>query len=163
MGLSPGPWIRDLQIALQNNDTHAKITTADQTFEAGTLGDKLLTGSSPRLLAYVTDILFSRANVERVRATMTGADTFVCEAVFMDADRVEATAKRHLTTRQAAMLASLIKARHTRVFHVSNLYTRQIPDVLSEFHGFLKQYQALDQAALEAAIAEEIARENSPS
>lgn len=153
--LIPGPWVRDLQIAMSDQDHERTINTGDRQWRAAELGALLLTSSAPRLLAYITDIGFTRDNIERLRPVMRGAESLLCEATFRDADRGEARAKMHLTTRQTALIAATTQARSARIFHVSNLYTGAIPEVLAEFHGFTREYQAMTPADLDAALENE--------
>jgi ribonuclease BN (tRNA processing enzyme) len=80
----------------------------------------------------------------------------LCESTFRDVDRIEAWNKKHLTTRQAALIAAMIGAKSSRIFHVSNLYTGHIPEVLAEFHGFVKDFQSLTSTDLETAVENEL-------
>jgi ribonuclease Z len=110
-GLTPGPWIRELQIAAAQRDLAAVPPIPG-----------LFAREFPKPFGYVTDIGFTPDNAERLRLLMRGVDHLLCEANYRDRDAAKALDRMHLTTVQAATLAHLVEAKSFGIFHVSNLY-----------------------------------------
>jgi ribonuclease Z len=89
------------------------------------LGD--LAGDIARILpgykmAYITDVSYSRENIETIAALAENADHLFIEAAFLDADRETAREKGHLTARQAGTIARWCRARKMTIFHFSPRY-----------------------------------------
>ncbi len=98
-----------------------RVITPDRVLGATQRGVKLaITGDLGR-----TDTV-----VEAVR----DADVLVCEATFMETEREEAEAFRHLTARQAAELARAAGVRTLILTHISRRYRER--DVLEEAQRF---------------------------
>ena len=81
---------------------------------------------------YVTDVLNSAENRERIVALAAGADIFFCEAGYPERDTERAQARYHLTTVQAGRLAAEAGARHFAVFHLSPKYRDCAGDLVAE-------------------------------
>ena len=91
----------------------------------GALGDKIALITPGQKGTYVTDVVDSIANSEKIVKLARGSDHLFIEAVFLDQDREQAKKKHHLTARQAGHLAALAQAKQFTVFHFSPRYTEQ--------------------------------------
>ena len=130
VGLSPGPWLSEFKQALYNQaDPTAKFEVkADQRkagklFTLGALTDKIARITPGQKVTYVTDVVYSPANSEKLVELARGSDHLFIEAAFLDKDRELAKRKHHLTARQAGQLAALAQVKQFTVFHFSPRYT----------------------------------------
>jgi ribonuclease Z len=124
MGLESGPWLRGLKTLALTEAPDATLVVApgpdgERRLPLGLLRERVLTVARGRKLAYVTDIAWTRGNVERVCRLAQGAWLLAIEATFLDRDRERAAARRHLTARQAGTLARLAGAERVLPFHFS--------------------------------------------
>ncbi len=141
MGLRVGPWVRRLKVAVRegvSGDTHIPVLTADgrdketRDMPVSLLRDRLLRISRGRKIAYVTDTAFTPENRERILRLAHGADVFFCEAVFSEQDRSRARDRRHLTARQAGLLAREAGAKRLVLFHFSPKYHSRLETLYQE-------------------------------
>lgn len=157
LGLNPGAWIRDLQIAMADGDFDKKIVVGgSHEFAAKDLGAQILTYDAPRTIGYLTDILFNTENLERIKSLMEGVELLVCETNYCADDKLKATQKKHLTTKQAAIIAAHIRADHLRVFHISNIYSGRENEIVAEADDYFSKYRHADQETLMKLITSEI-------
>ena len=129
LGLKPGPWVADLKRKVLAAAPEAPRDELGLAFER-VPGQKI---------AYVTDVVYHEANVERIVRLARGADVLFIESVFLDEDAAHAAQKQHLTARQAGTIARLAGARSVVPFHFSPRYVAR---------------EAALRAELEAAFAE---------
>ena len=130
LGLSPGPWLTEFKQALYNQvDPTANFEvksdrrkTARQ-FSLGALTDKIARITPGQKITYITDVVDSAANSEKIVEIAKGSDHLFIEAVFLDQDRELAEKKHHLTARRAGQLAALAQVKQFTVFHFSPRYT----------------------------------------
>ena len=130
LGLSPGPWLTEFKQALYNQvDPTANFEvksdrrkTARQ-FSLGALTDKIARITPGQKITYITDVVDSAANSEKIVEIAKGSDHLFIEAVFLDQDRELAEKKHHLTASRAGQLAALAQVKQFTVFHFSPRYT----------------------------------------
>jgi len=137
LGLIPGPWIQAFKRALFENrppKTTLDIPSAETTqrFSLGALCDKIATITPGQKISYVTDILYSPENVDKVIAIARGSDQLYIEAAFMETERNVAFQKYHLTAKQAGEIAELCEAKKIIPFHFSPRYTGNAHGVARE-------------------------------
>ncbi len=106
-GLSKDPLLGNLQKGKDIVYKGKKITV-----EKGT---KLVKG---RKVSFVLDTLFNKKCVELAEC----ADLLVCESTFLDEDKSKARDYKHLTSRQAAMIAEKAKVKKLVLTHFSQRY-----------------------------------------
>ncbi len=113
-GLRVGPWLRSLKAAvLEDRDDSTPITAAwkedgeivSRELSLGELREDVLHITPGQTLAYVVDAGYTPANRDRIRRLARRVDLFFCEAAFLDEEADRALEKRHLTARQAGILA----------------------------------------------------------
>lgn len=155
LGLEAGSWIRELQVTMAAKESDKNFEVGGKTWRAGDLAAKLLNRVQSRSLAYLTDFIFNGDNLVRLQGAFRGVEKIVCETNYRASERERATAKKHLTTRQAALIAASLGARELETFHISNLYTDRIDLAQQEAQDFFESFRALNSRDL----ADEVARE----
>lgn len=141
LGLPVGPWLMDLKRAIRAgapDDHPIRVAWSEagrrieRTLRLGDLPRDVVRVSPGQKLAYVTDVVNSQENVEKIRTLVQGADTFYCEAAYPERDLDRATGRFHLTAAQAGRLAAEAHARRLVVFHFSPKYRDCPGDLLDE-------------------------------
>ena len=158
LGLTPGPWLGELQHALASSPGDSSFELAGNATTLSLIAEKVFESSMRRPLAYLTDFIFSRANLDRIVATMQDVEVLYCEATFKDSHIDRAAAKKHLTTRQSALIARLLKAKELRIFHISNIYHGDVESVLTEASDFFAAFTSQSDAEVTQAVAAEFER-----
>jgi ribonuclease BN (tRNA processing enzyme) len=101
-------------------------------------------------------MLFSRSNFARLKAlAQSGIDLLVCETNYRIRDRCKASAKSHLTTQQAALIAAALPAKQLQIFHISNIYAADVESSVLETEACLETLRAMSPAELDATISRE--------
>jgi ribonuclease Z len=136
-GLTPGPWIGQLQKAVQEGNLLENVDTGTGSLETvQSLRDRFLKRRSGDSCAYVTDIVFSEGNQKRIAAAFKDVTALICETNYKHEHEDRAFSKKHLTTKQAAALAKLVGCQRLMTFHFSNLYAGDYESVAAEAQGF---------------------------
>jgi ribonuclease Z len=138
LGLPVGPWLIDLKRAVRAGLPDQHLLRAvwsedgirqERPFRLGELRSRVIRESPGQKLVYITDVVASAENAEKIVGLALGADILYCEAAYPERDRERATARYHLTARQAGGLAARANVRRLVVFHFSPKY-RDCPGVL---------------------------------
>jgi len=131
-GLPVGSWLKEVKQHIWDGKPDSFQFTAtlyfehrreEREFRLGDMKDHFTTISRGQKLAYVVDCRYDKENEEKIVALAQGADTFFCEAPFLERDRGKALERYHLTARQAGFLARKADVRELVVFHFSPRYT----------------------------------------
>ncbi len=132
LGLEPGPWLSDFKQALYDRtDPAAQFEVkrpgqkVPNRYELGKLADQIAIITPGQKITYITDVVYSDANNEKIVAFAKDSDHLFIEAAFMAKDREIAVEKYHLTARQAGELAARAGAKQFSIFHFSPRYTDQ--------------------------------------
>jgi len=130
LGLTPGPWLTEFKQALYAqadpvSKFEVKFAPQEQAkhFILGELAEKIARITPGQKISYITDVMYSQSNRERIVALVKGSDHLFIEAVFMEQDREIAAKKHHLTAWQAGHLAGKAQVKQMTVFHFSPRYT----------------------------------------
>lgn len=156
LNIKPGPWIRELQVAVAAQKLDFDLTVEEKRFAAADLAQQLFEIQRPKLLGYVTDIGFSAANLQRATNLLQGVETLICETNYRSTDHAKAYAKRHLTTRQAALIAASANAKQLATFHISNLYADCSHDIVDEAAAYFAHFRSLSASELQQAVSDEL-------
>ncbi len=141
LGLPVGPWLMDLKRAIRAGapDDHSlRVAWSEEgrrmerILPLGELRRQIVRESPGQKLAYVTDVVSSPENAEKIVKLAWGADLFYCEAAYPDRDRQRAAARFHLTASQAGHLAAAAQVRRLAVFHFSPKYRDCPGELLDE-------------------------------
>ncbi len=117
----PGPWLTRVRRALQDG------TSPETLFEVPggglqrleSIADSIASIQTGVKIAYVTDIIFSEANLEKLLPLIHRADILICEAAFLNSAAEKARKSFHLTAEQAGRIARLAEVKHLKIFHFS--------------------------------------------
>ena len=104
----------------------------EKRFVLGDLAEKIGRISPGQKIAYVTDILGSPENCEKVVHLAGEADHLFIEAAFLDRDRDVAKRKYHLTAKEAGDLARKARVKQFTLFHFSPRYYGREADIERE-------------------------------
>ena len=156
-GLAPGPWLGTLQAAMYEGRGEALIAIAGHEERADILGARYLTMVPGQSVGYITDLAFNGSNLRRCKDLLAETSVLISETSFRDIDRSRAVQKKHLTTRQAALIAASCGVKKLMSFHVSNIYGEETAAVAAEAAAFFETFCAMDTAALDAAVGAELA------
>jgi len=141
LSLPVGPWLMDLKRAIRAgaSDGHViriawseRERRIERKVPLGDLRKEVVRISPGQKLAYVTDVVYSPENAEKITKLAWGADIFFCEAAYPERDRERAAARFHLTALQAGRLAAEAQVRHLSVFHFSPKYRDCPGELLDE-------------------------------
>jgi ribonuclease Z len=141
LGLPSGPWLTDLKrkvAAGAPGETPLVVAWRDragcheQAHTVGGLARELLTTGRGEKIVYITDVLYTEANAQRIAALAAGADRLFIECVFLDEDSDHAARKSHLTARQAGEIARRAGVACAIPFHFSPRYMEREAELRAE-------------------------------
>jgi ribonuclease Z len=129
LGLEPGPWLTDFKRALYaRTDTASQFEVkrpgqgAPERYKLGELAERIAFITPGQKITYITDVVYSAANQEKIIVFAKDSDHLFIEAAFLEKDRATAGEKYHLTARQAGELAAKAAAGQFSIFHFSPRY-----------------------------------------
>lgn len=89
-------------------------------------------------ISYITDVLGSKENIEKIIKLVKNSDYLYCESVFLEKDIEQASKVYHLTTKQTAEIAKLANVRNLVPFHFSRRYGKNTKLIFNELSKFLE-------------------------
>ncbi|MFL5259578.1 MAG: ribonuclease Z [Hyphomicrobiales bacterium] len=124
LGLQVGPWLNEAKSAVRRGAPGATRIPVGSGYAVplSLLEEHALRIARGQRIAYVTDAAFHPENARRIVALAKDCHHLYIEAAFLDEDEPLATARRHLTAREAGELAGLAGARRLTTFHHSPRY-----------------------------------------
>jgi ribonuclease Z len=156
LGLEPGPWISEIQRFVATGSLSENIVLANKNWSVEELAKKVLIPRAGETLMYVTDMVFNRNNMERLKSLAgCGVDLLICESNFLGKDRDKAKRKFHLTAHQSALIAAYVDAKNLQIFHVSNIYSKNFSEVELEAMTSLAELRGLNSDELDILISKE--------
>ena len=148
LGLKVGPWLRTLKEAAARGDADETLVAvewrdphpaAPPALSLGQLKREILQIAPGRKIAYAVDAAFTPANAEKIIALAGNAELLFIEAPFLQTDVAQATARQHLTARQAGALARQAGVKRIVTLHYSPRYAGRGDELrheaLGAFHG----------------------------
>lgn len=144
MGLSKGPWLRDLKEAVWRGEGddftirgYEKGSGRKHRFPLGALRERLIKITPGQKIAYVVDTVLNDATQKAIEQLVNEADTLFIETAFLEEDGKRAQEKYHLTAGQAGTLAARAGVKRLIPFHFSPKYStgpeRVVAEALSAF------------------------------
>lgn len=158
IGIKAGAWIKDVQRAMNQKQVNSLIEIEGKEFMVADLAAAVMEEHLKHSVGYVTDIVFNHENLQRARKLLKDVKVLICEASFRDTDVHRSFSKKHLSTRQAALLAAYVGAKRLEPFHFSGIYGGEDHVSQKEVADFFASFSTLDEGELEAAIAAELKR-----
>jgi ribonuclease Z len=132
LGLEPGPWLSEFKQALYRRTDPATMFEVNapgqqdkKQFTLGNLAGQIARITPGQKITYITDVVYSEFNSDKIVEFAKDSDQLFIEAAFMDKDREIAAEKYHLTSRQAGELAARAGAKQFNIFHFSPRYSDQ--------------------------------------
>jgi len=123
---SSGPWLNELKQSIfegKPDDFLIRIPVHGQegskVMALGSLKEDLIFISPGQKIAYVTDTVYNEDNKTRIVDLIAEADIFFCESPFLAEEEERGAERRHLTSRQAGLLAGSAGVKQLRTFHFS--------------------------------------------
>ena len=156
LNLRPGPWITELQQYISANQYSELISVDGEYWQTGELAAEVLKYSTPRLVGYVTDCLFSWNNIGRIKGLMDHVEVLVCETNYDCDTRDKATQNKHLTSKQVALIAAYLKAGKLVNFHISKIYHEDYNAVITQSQDFFATFSKMDEVAVKEEIEQEL-------
>jgi len=139
MGLSTGPWLNKLKQHVFDDapdDTQMEVPGIGggslKEFTLKDLKNRLLTITPGQKIAYITDTVYNEENKGRIVSLVRDADVLFCESPFVAEEEERALERRHLTSRQAGLLAREAGVKQLKVFHFSSRHTHQTARLYEE-------------------------------
>lgn len=125
-GFSSGPWLNELKQAIFEEKPDDYMIPVSMRGEKeskemalGVLKEDLIFMSPGQKIAYVTDTVYNEENKTRIVDLVKEADIFFCESPFLAEEEERGAERRHLTSRQAGLLAGEAGVKYLRTFHYS--------------------------------------------
>lgn len=153
MELPVGPWLNRFKTALYERRNPqsdfivsykgANLTRQEQKFVLGELTQNIARFSPGQKIVYITDIIASPENREKVIQLAKDADHLFIEAAFLDRDRDAARKKYHLTAHEAGALARMAGVKHFTLFHYSPRYSHCPEELEAEAQKAFKGQNAV--------------------
>jgi ribonuclease Z len=133
LGLEIGPWLKQFKQALFNHkdpNSEFEVTFSGKKSEKkkyilGDLANRIALITPGQKVVYITDVVYSRSNLEKIVHFAQGADHLFIEAAFVEKDRELAQKKFHLTAWQAGSIAKKAGVKQFTLFHFSPRYMGQ--------------------------------------
>jgi ribonuclease Z len=120
LGLPTGPWLKEVkQAALRGVPDAVTFRSGDREIPLGELKAKVLRIVPGQKVAYVTDAGYTAANAAAIVDLARDADLLFIETAFLHEEERRAAEKRHLTARQAGLLAREAAVKRLIPFHFS--------------------------------------------
>jgi len=145
LGLTTGPWLRDLKRAVLRgaaDDTPiraARPGNGEAPVPLGALKERALSLTPGQSLAYVVDAGPPARNGEKIVELARGADVLFIEAPFLDADVDLAAERNHLTAAQAGRLAARAGVGRVVPFHFSPRYAGREAELAAEAQAAFRE------------------------
>ncbi len=83
-------------------------------------------------ISYITDVIYSEKNKEKIVQLVKNSDVLYCEAVFLPQDKPQASKVFHLTADQTGMIAKESNVKKLVIFHFSRRYGKNSYRILEE-------------------------------
>ena len=116
---------------------------------------KLIKEGEPYVLTYITDIGFTEDNLKTIKNKMSSSQHLIIECSFKVDDLNRAVRKAHLTSRQAALIASILSCSSFEPFHVSSIYDEP-SEVVDEARDFFEEFRRLSPEKLSVELLSEL-------
>ncbi len=118
-----GPWLRELKTYIYAGKLDEEFEYNNKKYKISELVE-LITKITPGVkIAYITDLVFSKKNIEKLRKIAKDISILYIEATFLNKDNRRARERFHLTAKQAGFIAKLVNAKKVYPMHISPINT----------------------------------------
>lgn len=157
LGLKPGAWIKELQRDFATGQLAGDIMVQGQAYAKSWLAENIIGEAHQYRWVYLTDVVFSSANLRQLKSAFGETTTLFSESSFSRSDRDRAFEKAHLTSYQAALIAAYLGAERLAVFHISSIYGDQLAAIAEEAQREFSLISQWPPEQLQQAIDAELA------
>ncbi len=144
-GLVKGEWLRVLKRRFYDGEFGGEplnvLARRGESIERHTVDDaaalyeKIRKGGKPAGIGYMTDVGFSRENLERIVPLMEGVTLLVCECSFLAEERDKARVSHHLCTGDLNLLMDRLRPPFVLPMHLSKSYQERSHLVYEELEA----------------------------
>jgi ribonuclease Z len=89
-------------------------------------------------ISYITDVLYSPENKDKIINLVKDSDYLYCESVFLEEDEEQAKKVYHLTTKQTVEIAKEANVKNLIVFHFSRRYGKNKELILNQIRKYFE-------------------------
>ncbi len=133
LGLEIGPWLKEFKQALfdrKEPESEFEVKSGGKNsrgkkFILGDLAARIAIIKQGSKIAYITDVVNSKSNEEKIVEFVKDSDHLYIEAAFLEKHKDIAQKKYHLTARQAGSIAGRARVKQFTIFHFSPRHTGQ--------------------------------------
>jgi len=143
---SSGSWLNDLKQSIfegKPDDFIIRVPVNGgkeiKEMALGPLKEDLIFMSEGQKIAYVTDTVYNEENKIRIVDLVAEADIFFCESPFLAEEEERGLERRHLTSRQAGLLAGEAQVKQLRTFHFSPKHKGKESQLREEAQGAFEE------------------------
>ncbi len=133
-GFEVGPWLRDLKKLIYENRLDENMEINGKNYKIGELKNKITKITEGVKLAYITDIIFSKNNIKKIKKLAKSVSILYIESTFLNKDKDRARERYHLTARQAGYIAKILNAKKVYPMHISPINTGKIHEIKKELY-----------------------------
>ncbi len=139
LGLSTGKWLSELKALIYQNKLNSKIDFKGKKYLVKFLKNKITKITPGYKIVYITDIIFSKENIKKIKPLIKDTTFLFIESPFLNKEKQRARERFHLTAKQAGYIAKIANAKKSILFHVSPIHTGEYPLILKEFNSVRKR------------------------
>jgi ribonuclease Z len=142
LDLDTGPWLTAFKKELYagtSKDAEFFVTKEEQgkvsdkrRFTLGSLVEKIATITPGQKITYITDVIGSNENINKIIELAKGTDHLFIEAAFSEQDNKTAKEKYHLTAAEAGRIARAAEVKKFTPFHFSPRYSHMETELINE-------------------------------
>ncbi len=136
--LPQGRWITDFKTKIFQNKLKDKILLNGKSYSVAALKERVATITEGHKITYITDILFSKKNIDKLKKHIKNTSLLFIEACFLNIERDRARERYHLTAKQAGYIAKISKAKKIKFFHISPIHLNDYTSIKNELFEMLK-------------------------
>lgn len=134
-----GKEIGDFKRWLENKENKGKTyKLGDKEYTYEYLKEEYSYTQKGTKISYITDVLYSKENKEKIINLVKNSDYLYCESVFLEKDKDQASKVYHLTTKQTAEIAKEANVKNLIVFHFSRRYGKNKELILNEIKKYFE-------------------------
>ena len=128
-----GVEVGKLKKFLESSDNKGKSFIIEgKSYSYEYLKDKLSYTIPGYKISYITDVIYSEENKEKILKLVKNSDVLYCEAVFLEKDKEQSKKVYHLTSKETGEIAKLGNVKKLIIFHISRRYGKNYKKVLDE-------------------------------
>ncbi len=134
-----GKEIGEFKAFLEDESNRGKtFKIGDKEFDYDYLREKYSYIQEGIKISYITDVVYSKENKEKIINLVKDSDYLYCEAVFLEEDEEQASSVYHLTSKQTAEIAKEANVKNLVVFHISRRYGKNYDIVIDEVKKYFE-------------------------